>query len=398
MHFFRGAIEKKRPMGVWLERADHDLTLGKPLQANHYKVHKLYVAEQPVPYSGDSLDARARIVTMLDGLTSNVDQPAIGRFVPTTPYIARVFIPAEDCAFYSILNVGEIIQFNHRGELYRITQLPSSPTLIQHGPQFRAPFNRTGISAATPANEYVIIDVQAVSANVRVASVALQRLQRGLGRLQGQSVPFQIFRRPRRTMGAPIEMPNGTVIDLMLSGVDADNASKFRYGGNSTLQSPLQNLSEVGPAHDVVIMFDEFGKLDKVYYMVADPLLVPAGIASEVRDVKSTSISLFIGRDELVSQGGGHGGGSNKAPLPGDLILETDPPDRTPARSSWVDANLGDTSNIWLSISGSRVTNAPNAGLDPTVQDQEYVPYYFFDTHIRHARQLTRSGLSMGEQ
>ena len=391
------AIEKKRPMGVWLERTDHDLTGAKTLTANHYKVHKLYTAEQPAPYAGDSLDARARIITVLDGTATppHTETAAIGPYIPiNNPYVARVIIPAEDCAYYSILNVGEMIQFNHRGQLYKITQLPTNPALIQHDPQiYRAPFNRV---SSAPQLPYVVIEIEAVPNNLAPV-VALAQLERGLGRLQGQNVPFQIYRKPKRTMGAPIEMPNGTVIDLMLSGIDQDNATKFRYYGDTAMVPPLQNGSEVIPGQDIVIMFDEFGKLDKVHYMVSNPLLVPPGTGSEVRDVSKSSISLFIGRDDLVAQNG-----RKELPPPGAMNLEVLPPVNGNAVETWAEANLRDTSNIWLSISGSRVTNTPNAGFDQSIQDSQFplvlTPINFYDIHVRHARQLTRSGLSMGEQ
>ena len=86
--FFAGvqaqAIEKQRPMGVWLERAAHDDVLnGVPLQPNHYKVNKLYVAEQPAPYTGDSLDARARVITAFDQNGPNpAENAAIAEFIP----------------------------------------------------------------------------------------------------------------------------------------------------------------------------------------------------------------------------------------------------------------------------------------------------------------------------
>ena len=391
--FFAGvqaqAIEKQRPMGVWLERAAHDDVLnGVPLQPNHYKVNKLYVAEQPAPYTGDSLDARARVITAFDQNGPNpAENAAIAEFIPQGPLafqIATVVVPFEDCSFYSILQVGELIRFNHRGGLYRIIETPNGATSVPHDPGFRPPFNRSGASAAMSAGTYVAFRIQAVESDVPIGFASLARLQRGLGRLQGQTVPFQIYRRPKRSIAAPIEMPNGTTIDLMLSGIDGDNATKFRY----------LDGTEVLPGHDVVIMFDEFGKPDQVHYMVHDPLVTPT-LWSSARDINS-SISLFIGRDELVGQDG-----NKTITPPGMLTLETTTPlVNAPAFENWSEANLRDTTNIWLTIDSTKITTIPNAGFDPSITQFPLTetPIDFFDFYIRHARQLTRSGLSMGEQ
>ena len=62
-------------------------------------------------------------------------------------------------------------------------------------------------------------------------------------------------------------------------------------------------------------------------------------------------------------------------------------------------ANLADSSTIWLTINEQRVTNTPNLGFDPTVPGDpasSLTRFLFYDVHIRHARQLSRSGLSMG--
>ncbi|MCA9214162.1 MAG: prepilin-type N-terminal cleavage/methylation domain-containing protein [Planctomycetales bacterium] len=392
--FFAGvqsqAVEKRRPMGVWLERADHTFNSGTlAMQPDNYKVYKLYTAEQPLPYTGDSLDARARVVTAFEQYAGLPDFTALQPFVPGDFATASVLIPFEDCAFFSTIQVGELIQFNNRGGLYQIIRVPQGMVSIQHDPSFRPPLNRQTFGAQS-AGSYVVLGIRAVESDQPLAAPTLPRLRRRLGRLAGQTVPFKIFRRPRRTMTPPIEMPNGTTIDLMLSGIDDDTygasfspstLAKFRY----------PNGLEVPPTHDIVIMFDEFGQPDQIHYMVHDPVATPM-LSSASRKVNST-VSLFIGRDELVAQNG-----LKEIPQIGQLVLDTDP---TVAQVPWAEANLNDTTNIWMSISGSRITNAPNAGIAEPLKQFPFAPmspYVFFDDHIRHARQLTRSGLSMGEQ
>ena len=44
------AVEQGRPVGVWIERATHDPTA---LPEKWFTAYKLYLAEQPLPYTGD---------------------------------------------------------------------------------------------------------------------------------------------------------------------------------------------------------------------------------------------------------------------------------------------------------------------------------------------------------
>ena len=400
------AVEKQRPAGIWLERAEHaDPTLGyvdldatkvpPTLTSNMYKVYKLYNAQQPPPYSGDSPVARARIITTFDSSFDLAGIPPVA--IPPTPFFSTVVIPLQDAVSATLLNPGEKIQFNGRGGIHTIMSRPvpiANDVSLQKLPPFDLHSQLMMFAIRTlpdgidtfPSAHLTNMSLKAIEKR-RIDQLAIAKY---LGRMQGQTVPFKVFRQPRKSTAAPIDMPNGTTIDLMLSGITSDNRTKFRYA---------DGVSEVHPGQDIVIMFDPDEGMT-VYYINSDfeyreSKYGQSGNAAsslfgrtQSREVTG-DITLLIARDAQV--------GLNPNISVPIVSCESGAVSRSelPPESG---ANLADTSTIWMTITDSRVTNSPNLGFDP-LDLNPLVPKtrdFFFDVHIRHARQLTRSGLSMG--
>ena len=177
------AAETGRPAGLWLERNSN----------LNNACFDMYIAEVPLPYSGDTTAAGATLVS------SNATT------YPITVNLSGVTAPTSTFALYA---VGDLIRFNNRNPLYQITEV--NGTEIKIAPQAGAP-------AALPP----------YSVN---------------------PVPFQIFRKPIKSAGSPQSMPNGTTIDLSISGTGADGTEL-----NSTSTEP------------VIIMFQPTGAIDRVY-------------------------------------------------------------------------------------------------------------------------------------
>lgn len=397
------AIEKQRPYGIWLERAAHKTptSLDASVEyssinptADMYKVFKLYTAKQPPPYSGDTVNARARVITFWDNSADKAGFPPA--VIPVDPTYAAVVVPLKDAVSFSLLNPGEKIQFGDRGGLYEILPVPSIPYRIPNNPApgmpMLPPFDQQGnlvVIYIRPLPDNVFYPSQLPVNAGNPQALALDQLanHKHLGRLQGQIVPFKVFRQPRKTTAAPIEMPNGTTIDLSLSGIAGDNRTKFRYG---------DGMTEVHPGQDIVIMFNPSGGVQGVYYINSDiehrEYKYATGAktfytGTQFRTVDS-EIALLVGRDAQV------GLDQNDLPAPFTCELSTGlgglPPESI--------RNLADTTNIWMTIEGNRVTNSPNAGFNPSDPNpfESKLRPVFYDVHIRHARQLTRSGLGMG--
>ncbi len=98
------AVEQGRPVGVWIERATHDPTA---LPEKWFTAYKLYLAEQPLPYTGDLNNA---VVFMFD---QNAGKPAIW---------SVLFWPGCCDGALNQVRPGDLIQFEYRGPLYPICE------------------------------------------------------------------------------------------------------------------------------------------------------------------------------------------------------------------------------------------------------------------------------------
>lgn len=127
-------------------------------------------------------------------------------------------------------------------------------------------------------------------------------------------LPFEVVRQPVRSAGSPLEMPAGIVVELGHSGTD----SADRWF------SPLNN-DDMTP---LVIMFSPSGSVEKVYCRQVSG-------SSRIYGSMPVHERLYL----LIGQ--------RKRPIPG-----VDSRDR-PVPEEVADSNLGDSSNIWLTINAT---------------------------------------------
>lgn len=364
------AVELGRPVGVWIERAAHD---GNTPNL-YYTSHRIYLAEQPPPYTGDVMDARVVIEYV-------PTQPNIGIATylnPATGSHCCSTLAASVQRGYPLVSPGDLIQFNGRGPLFSVIEYPDN----------------NGIRFFVNVND---------PAHVQTISQLWNPLSRNLVQTQDMPVSnpgvrFQVIRRPNKSSGAPLELPRNTAIDLSLSGYDAPFASapplsvqpnsqpfRFNFADGSGAR-----FREARPQFDIVIMFSPSGGIDRVHYVPHDPLFQASW------EIPQSSIHLLLARDDQI--GVDFQGNVNIARTSPDVVADHDRFVASPLGS----ANLRDEDNIWLTISSQngRVLTNPNgnAFINSMSGQQLATLPLMVDARpfITNARRFTNQGSSMG--
>lgn len=319
------ARELGRPAGIWLERS----------AAGSNAVFQVHLAETPAPYSGDFVSAQAHIV--------DTNSPPNGA-------MNEIRIPQNQSAsFWNVLNPtlslvqpGDLIQFDFTGPKYQIT---ANPTFVNPGGAGTiGPYYRVFISAPDGASFPLPTTAALAGASIPATE---------------QGVPYTVFRQPQKSSLNSVQLGGGSVIDLEYSGIGVgSNITAF----DAAITNAPNNLT----SHPVLVMFDPGGSVTKVYtrYLVFPPGSPPNPPVRVFggRPVNST-IYFLIGRFDQSRPAPDPATGANAA--------------RTTERS-----NLEDGSGLWLAI-GSRtgaVTSAENLA----------------DTNVALAREIARTAQSMG--
>ena len=203
-----------RPVGIWIDRFRNEtmvpiqgasplLNQTLPPDANYAVT--IYIAEIPLPYSGDLRDSR--VVLSNTGVYWKLNFPVTSVLQnPNNPLIR----PGDHFQ----------IQLDRRGPYFEAQRLTTSAGSI---PQYVLTENSVGNGTRIPL------------ASRTVSGVA-----------------FQIQRRPTKSFVPPLRLPAGAVIDLSVSGMGS--------GGNEFLTS-----STMGN-RPVIIMFQPDGSIDRVLY------------------------------------------------------------------------------------------------------------------------------------
>jgi prepilin-type N-terminal cleavage/methylation domain-containing protein len=215
------AMETGRPCGVMIRRMD-----GLPQCAA-----VLQQVEVPPPYAGDTLNATAQL-----------------QMGPVSGGLATVSAQLTPQINTTLVDPGDLVQFNHQGPMYEIVGPPQLNQLT-------------------------------LEVDVRQG----QRLPWPDAPEQSRPVPFQIIRRPRKSAVGTLELPARTVIDLEASGIDSAPA---------LLEGPVP-----GEFPPITIMFSPNGTVDQIHVgtairRVAEPVFlligkqerVPAGTAEDGLD------------------------------------------------------------------------------------------------------------------
>jgi prepilin-type N-terminal cleavage/methylation domain-containing protein len=279
------AAELGRPVGVIIRRA--------ALPNGAIYAQQLYLAESPPPYAGDDSTAHAIVFPPID-LNPAVDLDGDG--IPEHKIFSAQL--HSSALAMSLVSVGDLIQFDFQSPLYRIV-------------------------GRSPTNQSDVVEVQCkLDPPVPVAS-NLPPPPIPPGQPFSRPLAFRIFRSPIRpgaisstvirSIGAPLDLPNGTVIDLTASGIGATLTELFALSST-----------------DVVIMFGPGGNVEQVYGGQQAGGVIPSGM-----------IYLLIGRLDRVYQ---------------------DPFTRGPDTR----ANLMDPESIWITVSPQtgKISTVENASLD----------------------------------
>jgi len=205
-----------------------------PGKANASGALELAYVQTPPPYAGDSLSSRIRIKTAPVPVASS-NPPAA---------VFTVEFPQSD-AWTTQVAVGNTVQFNHQGHIFRVE----------------------AIDTADASNPKLTLSC---------STIARWPQQTPTG---DPGMTFQFTRSPRRDSRMPIQLPAGSAIDLLASGVGDGS-----FAPNAT--------------QPVMVTFTPSGQLDMVYWSA-----YPQGQKA------SQNIYFLVGRPEGV------GGSDNLADL-----------------------------------------------------------------------------------
>lgn len=222
-----------RPVGVYLERSAND----------DNKVLQIYTASTPPPFVGSIAGARSFFESEVPRTDARAlfDSASPPNFLgfnidsdsqADVQWIYRMAIRdssgnLDGFVSQPLIQQGDTIKFDYKGSHYRIINVVPTVTGSTTWQLEVAPLY-DDTASPTPAPSY----------------------------LQNASFPFQIFRRPQKSIAAPVELPNGMAVDLAVSGLGT---------GGFEFQA-ANNASMIDDRSPVVIMFSPSGGLDFIYY------------------------------------------------------------------------------------------------------------------------------------
>jgi len=356
------AIALGRPVGIKLERF-----AGQPDICT-----TLSYVEVPPPYSGDTLDARLAVV-----ITNVI------RHQPTADLALVQLRAFEQAAFTLTLDIKQVrkfdsLQLNYHGRTYRIIGPDAAPGdgLIDAMP----------LELETTVPMSTVVRIQNPNGSVYDTTMALPFLNanaQGFNSDLAPSHPYRIVDRlPVRSTGDPLELPEGTVIDLNFSGLDGFSLFPRRnnvYPNDPHYDDP-SNLNDgpvpVATVSQLYLMFSPSGGLDRVW-LAADLNAndYPDGVFGPLPP--NGQVYLLVGKRELVRRD-----------------LYTLDPDITDPNA--IHFNWQDLSSIWVTVNHRTglVTSVENSVANPwPPQTGETVP---ITSRLRQARLLAHEAHSMG--
>lgn len=298
------AVELNRPVGLLFEPRDAGpvAAAGDVAAVNASEgITRVHFAEVPPLYGGDVTGAQAVV---------RVDS-------------GNYFVHFDVRSYAGVLafvGVGDHIRFGYRGRWFTVNAQPEIVTVDQE--------------------VRVRIAVNAVS----VAELAIDRL-----------VPFQIQRRPRKSVRPPVDLPADTVVDLVGSGV-GNSATDFGVW----FDAPNNTWQRFGYPY-VMIMFQPSGAVDTVHY--GNTVVRP-----------SAPIHFLVGR--------------------ADQVIPSSPFDASGDDSF---SNLRDPEALWVSIGHTtgKVTTTENLPTDNFTPDPNS-PFSAIQQRILASRTLAMTSQSKG--
>lgn len=406
------AVESGKPAGIWLERFAHEP--GQPV-AGWYTAFKIFEAEQPEPYTGDVFDARVivRPNPTVPGLYGAFFQDP-GPDPDPSPLgdPNRIYQPSPHCcgSVYPMLQAndpliepGDTIRFEGLDRDFVIHAIDNQKI------SFFAPYINPPMG--NPSNAADDIPDPMVTKLIRFlpspTPPMLVSYQPGLR--------FEVRRRPIKTAKAPLELPRNSGIDLSVSGYDRPLESPFlssnvipaSYKSVIPVPGPVgfpTRFREVSPEYDIVIMFSPDGGVDRVHYIAhQEPDDPPIFSLDDVVEKPyfwerpQGPIRLMVARDDEIARD-----------VNGNINVASTTDYLQNVQSPLGEATLHSTDNLWITINGTRISNAPNANAFASEQGQPLIALPITsdargilngtlnDNYLKNAQRFARSSRSMG--
>jgi type II secretory pathway pseudopilin PulG len=269
------AIETGRPAGVQFERMANNL--------NACMV--LHTVEVPPPYSGESLNSRCKVY-----------------WYGSPAKLYAHCDPLNTSDFNNTLvRVGDLIKFNYQNRSYRIT-----------GPA-------TSATDPTVSGEIIELDTSAGTPLPWPLSTATSNDASDIN--MNMAMPYQIIRQPVKSAIPALQLPEGAVVDLCMSGEGMDKA----------LQWEIDPTTAMPP----MMIFESAGTVGSLFHFYNR-----GDVSPPTYRAPNAPVHFLVGRNEGVG--------------PEDSAF----PD--PEKSPW---NIRDPRNLWVSV-GSRtglISTAENA-------------------------------------
>jgi type II secretory pathway pseudopilin PulG len=286
------AVQTGRPCGIFMvcepPLGVTDPAITTPLTWPVRQVTKMFLAEVPPPFCGGTTGARGRIRPSISLITT----PTTYSFYPLYSHPTNGWIPdpTEIIILQSLIAPGEefAVRFDYKGPWFICVRDLVSGEFIYESPT-RAGTTQSGSPYPLPA------EVNNISTTISGSA-------------------YQIVRMPRR-IGNPLEMPAGTCIDMVYSGVGPSSTGFYLPGAPATLAY----------VSSLAVMFSPDGNIDRLY------LASKGDMASFV---PPTTIHFLIGKIEKLNLPGG----TNSTNATGLNMYD-------PATS-----NLADPLALWVSV------------------------------------------------
>ena len=252
------AMESRRSAGI----------IFIPSKTNANAAMDLAYVQVPPPYAGDSLDSRIRIKT--------APAPVAASNPPAAVF--TVEFPQAD-AWTTQVALGNTLQFNHQGHVFRVDAIDTS-------------------DAANP------------KLTLSCPTIARWPQQTATG---DPGMTFQFSRSPKRGSGVPVQLPLGSVVDLLASGVGDGSFVPNNTQPVMVTFSPSGQLDMVySPA------FPQGQKVSQnVYFLVGRP--EGAGNSDNLKDLRSVWVSIVCQSGLVgIAENAKVGAGSPDVSLPAD--------------------------------------------------------------------------------
>jgi type II secretory pathway pseudopilin PulG len=282
------ARELGRPAGVWIERA----------AAGGNAAFEIHIAEEPAPYSGDFLNAGARLFDVnSDGVIDGQDKNA-----PPGPDDSVLINKGTSSIALNVIKAGDTIRFNSQGPRYPISSItdPGGADFV--------------IKITVPARVPKPLPTRAPTASP-----------------PGQVIRYTVYRQPIKSHLPSLQLSGGSAVDLEYSGIGAPDTL---FNAQLTNRPAPEGLNDL----PVIIMFDSAGSVERVYKRFVNA----SGAVAFSGDHANGTIYLLVGRFDQTRP-------------PPDPATPTVMPPTTAEQT-----NLQDDSTIWVAI-GARTGNVSTA-------------------------------------